>query len=176
MMWSFSRFRILFLALLLGSFFRPVLNCQTLAGSGLNSIISLPGPMRDFYMIDFGVGFYGDNQFFIRDKVALKYDLNYSFLFGEGALRAEHFGLGFGTQLFFKEEGHIFRPFVGTSVGLDMAFARFYFGVGTQGGLMIEIGDSFLLELSARYRMAIGSQNLFFLEPRIGIVVNFDYF
>jgi hypothetical protein len=32
------------------------------------------------------------------------------------------------------------------------------------------------IDVSARYRMSFGDANLFFFEPRIGLVVNFDYF
>jgi hypothetical protein len=153
-----------------------VLKSQTLASSGLNAIIPLPSALRDFHQIELGVGIFGDNIFFVTNKVGLKYDINYTFLSGNGQLR-DYLSIGFGPNFYFAEDGRIFRPFVGNTLGIDMAFGSFFMGVSAQTGFLLEIGDSFLLELSVRYRNSFSKNfNFSFVEPRIGLVINFDNF
>ncbi len=151
---------------------------QVIASTGLNAVV--PGSAyrnligQDF--VEFGIGFYGDNQFFVHDKIAIKYEGSYTFLIGQGSLRADHTHLGVGSNFFFRPEGYIVRPYAGMTVGLDFLMGRFFFANALISGVYFEFSEQIGIDVSARYRMGFGETNLFFFEPRIGLVVNFDYF
>lgn len=173
-----SRLAFTFVLSLWGILFSLGAYAQVIASTGMNAVI--PGSAyrnligQDF--VDFGIGFYADNQFFVHDKIALKYEGSYSFLIGQGNLRADHTHFGVGSNFYFRPEGYIIRPYAGMTVGLDFLMGRFFFANALQAGVFFEFSEQIGLDLSARYRMGFGEANLFFFEPRLGLVVNFDYF
>ncbi len=176
---NIRKFVVLFRLCCLSATFLPsVLSAQVIASTGVNAVV--PGSTyrnlvgQDF--VEFGIGFFADNQFFVHDKIALKYEGSYTFLIGQGNLRADHTHFGIGSNFYFRPEGYIVRPYAGASIGLDFLTGRFFFANALQAGVLFEFSEQMGIDVSARYRMSFGDANLFFFEPRIGLVVNFDYF
>lgn len=171
-------FRTFFIILLVINALPLKLQAQFLASSGVNIVV--PGQeyrnliQTDY--IDYGIGVYGDNQVFLNDDIALKYEGSYTFMIGQGMLRADHTHISVGSLFYMRSEGYLLRPYAGAAIGMDFLFGNFFFANAIQGGLYMEFSEGLGLDFSVRYRMSFGRATLIFMEPRVGLILNFGYF
>jgi len=129
-----------------------------------------------FGPINLGVGFFGSNRYFFNDNLSLKVEAGYTLLLYDGDIRNQMVDLLGGAEYCFRPEGYILRPYAGGTMGLVLMGGSAYFGLRPQAGLMIELGETVLLDLGIGHQFLFGRGNFHGFSPKLGIIMNLNSF
>lgn len=151
------------------------LKSQNYSGLGLQFMIP-DGRFNSATGDGWGIGFFGNNRFFVNDWLNINGEGSLFLLFEQGNLDGQLIGLNVGPEFFLKPEGALFRPYAGSQMGLDLYTGTAFFQVSPQAGVLMEIGDITSLEFGLRYRLMFGVVEMGAMEFRLGLTMNLDYF
>jgi hypothetical protein len=137
-------------------------------------------PTADFSLvtgpINMGVGFFGANRYFLNDNLSLKFEAGYTLLLYDGDIRNQMVDLLGGAEYCFRPEGYILRPYAGGTMGLVLMGGSAYFGLRPQAGLMVELGETVLLDLGIGHQFMFGRGTYHGFSPKLGIIMNLNSF
>jgi len=160
-----------------------LLICHTTVGKAQNYSqggVQLFVPTADFANatgpINMGVGFFGSNRYFLNDNLSLKVEAGYTLLLYDGDIRNQMVDLLGGAEYCFRPEGYVLRPYAGGTMGLILMGGSAYFGLRPQAGLMIELGETVLLDLGVGHQFMFGRGNYHGFSPKLGIIMNLNSF
>jgi len=167
------------ISMLLGLLFCLIMqvNAQNYSQGGVQMFV----PTSDFGTstigpINLGVGFFGSNRYFFNDNLSLKVEAGYTLLLFDGDIRNQMVDLLGGAEYCFRPEGYILRPYAGGTMGLILMGGSAYFGLRPQAGLMIELGETVLLDLGFGQQFLFGRGNFHGFSPKVGIIMNLNSF